>query len=138
MLGMGTEIFLIFAAVNWTNYRLRERTKSFWLIPVLGAVVCLAAIAALVWETLITHPTNVLVLGVMLGASALIAFSYRRANKSKYSKRKEVRKYFQQTSDYIHHYNIGDCISNPTHFRIHKFLLISISLGAQKIWLTKK
>jgi amino acid transporter len=79
---MGSAGFLlIFAAVNWANYRLRKQTKSFWAIPVLGTVVCLGATVALVWQTIITQPSNILVLVVMLGISVLIAFSYQQIHK---------------------------------------------------------
>ena len=86
---MGSAGFLlIFAAVNWTNYRLRKQTKSFWAIPVLGTVVCLGATVALAWQTIITQPSNILVLVVMLGISALIAFSYQQIHKRKKAKAK--------------------------------------------------
>jgi amino acid transporter len=86
---MGSAGFLlIFAAVNWTNYQLRKRTKSFWPIPMLGTVACLGAVVALLWETIITHPSNMLVLVVMLGLSALIAFSYQQFHKRNKDKEK--------------------------------------------------
>ncbi len=82
---------LIFASVNWTNYRLRKRTKPFCPIAMLGTVACLGAVVALVWETMITHPKNVLALVVMLGISILIAFAYQRIHKKdKFKKKEEV------------------------------------------------
>jgi amino acid transporter len=76
---MGSAGFLlIFAAVNWTNYRLRDRTQAYSFIAILGTAVCLGAVVALVREALITKPMNVLVLAIMLGISFTIEFVYQR------------------------------------------------------------
>jgi amino acid transporter len=77
---MGSGGFLlIFAAVNYTNYRLRDRTNANRFIALLGTVMCLGAVVALVREALITKPMNVLVLAVMLGVSFSIEFAYQKA-----------------------------------------------------------
>jgi len=77
---MGSAGFLIlFAAVNAANVRLRARTKSNAWIPVLGVVVCLLALAALIWQTARTHPANLLVLVVLGGAAFAIEGIYRAA-----------------------------------------------------------
>jgi amino acid transporter len=76
---MGSAGFLlVFAAVNWTNYRLRDRTQGNRFLAILGTVMCLGAVVALIQETLLTHPFNVLVLGVMLGVSFAIELVYQK------------------------------------------------------------
>lgn len=69
---------LIFAAVNTSNFRLREKTGSNRWMPLLGTVACLGALGALIWETATTHPFNILVLVVMVGVSFAIEVVYRR------------------------------------------------------------
>lgn len=77
---MGSAGFLIlFAAVNGANVRLKAKTKSRAWISVLGVVVCLLALAALIWQTARTHPANLLVLVVLGGAAFAIEGIYRAA-----------------------------------------------------------
>lgn len=68
---------LIFAAVNVANARDAARTNSRGWISSLGAVACLLALAALVWQTAQTTPMKLWTLVVMLGLAALIEGSYR-------------------------------------------------------------
>ena len=85
---MGSAGFLlIFAAVNWSNYRLRKKTNSRGFISVLGTVACLAAFVALIMETTITQPIDIAVLAVMLGISWSIAFTYKQIAEKKKSNR---------------------------------------------------
>lgn len=68
---------LIFAAVNVANARAAARTHSRGWISLVGAVACLAALAALVWQTARTAPMKLWTLAVMLGLAVLIESAYR-------------------------------------------------------------
>jgi amino acid transporter len=68
---------LIFAAVNVANARHAARTSSRGWISSVGAAACLAALAALVWQTAQTAPMKLWVLAAMLGLAVLIEGSYR-------------------------------------------------------------
>ncbi|MBU1750446.1 MAG: APC family permease [Chloroflexi bacterium] len=75
---MGSAGFLlIFAAVNWANVRLAAQTDSHWPISALGALACLGAMLALVWQTTSTSPERLLVLALMLGLAFAIEAGYR-------------------------------------------------------------
>ncbi|NYT05568.1 MAG: amino acid permease [Methanomicrobiales archaeon] len=75
---MGSGGFLIvFAAVNWANYRLAETTGSNRSIAASGAVVCLIALAALCIEVALTAPFRLLILAAMIGISAAVEYTYR-------------------------------------------------------------
>jgi amino acid transporter len=69
---------LVFAAVNAANVRLYRDSGSRRWISGMGVIVCLAALSALVWQTLRTSPGKLWVLGGMVGASFLIEVLYRR------------------------------------------------------------
>lgn len=76
---MGSAGFLlIFAAVNYANFRLYKRTGANRVLAAVGAVVCTGALGALVWETLRTAPANVWVL-VVMGALAFTIEGFYRA-----------------------------------------------------------
>lgn len=68
---------LIFAAVNAANVRHARQTKSHRWISAAGAVACLAALGALIWETGTTAPAKLWVLAAMIGLAVLIEGSYR-------------------------------------------------------------
>ena len=68
---------LIFAAVNVASARDAARTNSRGWISLLGAVACLAALAALVWQTTQNAPMKLWTLAVMLGLAVLIEGGYR-------------------------------------------------------------
>ncbi|MEO6800704.1 MAG: APC family permease [Rhodanobacter sp.] len=72
---------LIFAAVNVANARAAARTNSRGWISSMGAVACLAALAALVWQTARTAPMKLWTLAVMLGLAVLIEGGYRLAKR---------------------------------------------------------
>ncbi len=75
---MGSAGFLlIFAAVNAANARCAEDTHSRRWLAVGGAVACLVALAALVWQTGRTDPMKLLVLAAMLVLAAAIEGGYR-------------------------------------------------------------
>ena len=68
---------LIFAAVNTANSLNARKTKSRWWISATGAVACVAALGALVWQTATTAPAKLWVLVIMIALAAAIEGSYR-------------------------------------------------------------
>lgn len=81
---MGSSGFLlIFAAVNIANMRLAKNTDSRAWQSLLGAVACLLALTALLWQTALDAPIKILTLVVMLGLSFGIEILYRSTTKRK-------------------------------------------------------
>jgi amino acid transporter len=77
---MGSSGFLlIFAAVNASNVRLSSTTGSRRWISILGAILCLTALAILVGQRAITAPRELFVLIAMIGLAFIIEAVYRRA-----------------------------------------------------------
>jgi amino acid transporter len=75
---MGSAGFLmIFAAVNAANTACAQRTRSRAWLSVIGAVACLAALGALVWERAQEHASELWVLGAMVGLAVVIEGTYR-------------------------------------------------------------
>jgi amino acid transporter len=72
---------LIFAAVNTANARHRRQTKSRGWISAIGAVACLAAFAALAWQTARTGPGRLWVLAGMVALAVLIEGVFRLAKR---------------------------------------------------------
>lgn len=72
---------LIFAAVNAANARHAAQTKSRGWISAAGAVACLAALGALVWQTAGTAPAKLWVLAAMVGLAVTIEGAYRLAKR---------------------------------------------------------
>jgi amino acid transporter len=72
---------LIFAAVNAANARHASQTNSCCWISVAGAVACLAAMGALVWQTARTGPAKLWVLAAMVALAVMIEGSYRLAER---------------------------------------------------------
>ena len=72
---------LIFAAVNIANARHAPHTHSRAWISAAGAVACLLALGALVWQTARTGPGKLWVLAAMLALAALIEGIYRLAKR---------------------------------------------------------
>jgi amino acid transporter len=76
---MGSAGFLlIFAAVNISNARLSSITKSRKGVSILGATVCLAALAVLISQRSMTSPGELWILAIMVGSAFLIEAVYRR------------------------------------------------------------
>lgn len=74
---MGSAGFLIiFAAVNASNWKIHKLTSSRRWIPFLGIFTCLFALFALVWQTIITSPFNILILVMLVGLSFAIERTY--------------------------------------------------------------
>ncbi len=76
---MGSSGFLlIFAVVNASNARLASMTGSRRWIPILGVIICLGALAILIWQRAMTSPQELLVLVVMVGLAFLAESLYRK------------------------------------------------------------
>jgi amino acid transporter len=75
---MGSAGFLvIFAVVNAANARRAADTGSRAWLSWLGSGVCIAALAALVWETARHDPGRLMALGVMTTLSVAVELTYR-------------------------------------------------------------
>ena len=72
-----TGFLLIFAAVNAAAFHLSARIGAVRWLPALGVVLCLGALAALLWQTAERHPEHLLVLAVLVGLAFLIELFYR-------------------------------------------------------------
>ncbi len=72
---------LIFAAVNTANVRHASQTNSHASISAAGAVACLAALAALIWQTARTGPSKLWVLAAMITLAVTIEGIYRLAKR---------------------------------------------------------
>jgi amino acid transporter len=74
---MGSAGFLIiFAAVNASNLKIYKKTSSNRYIPILGIITCLFALSALIWETSLTSPFNILILLILVGSAFAIEIIY--------------------------------------------------------------
>jgi amino acid transporter len=76
---------IIFAAVNAANLRLRKFTHSTAWLPALGVVLCLGALAALLWETAVLEPRTIWVLVALVGGALGVEAVYR------FGKGREIR-----------------------------------------------
>ena len=77
---MGSAGFLIiFAAVNGANALLARKTRSSIRLSAAGAIACLAALAALIWQAATVSPAKLLVLAAMVGLSFSAEALYRAA-----------------------------------------------------------
>jgi amino acid transporter len=72
---------LIFAAVNAANARQGAHADGRGWISSTGAVACLLALGALVWQTSMAAPGNLWVLGAMVASAVLIEGIYRLARR---------------------------------------------------------
>jgi len=72
---------LIFLAVNLANVRQANHTNSRRWISVAGAIACVAALVALIWQTVTTSPTKLWVLTAMIALAVAIEGSYRVAER---------------------------------------------------------
>jgi amino acid transporter len=79
---MGSSGFLlIFAAVNFANYRLYRQTHSNRWISLAGTIACIAAVTVLLQQTARTQPQNLWIVVVMVGLACAIEVGYRRLTK---------------------------------------------------------
>ncbi len=72
---------LIFAAVNTANARHARHDGSRGWISVIGAVACLVALSALIWQTATTAPAKLLILAAMLALATAIEGGCRLAKR---------------------------------------------------------
>ena len=72
---------MIFAAVNAANARHAAHTNSHGWISSVGAVACLLALGALVWQTFMTAPAKLWVLAAMVSLAVMIEGGYRLAKR---------------------------------------------------------
>lgn len=76
---MGSSGFLIiFAAVNFSNFRLHKATCSKRWISMIGSISCLVALSVLVLESELVLAENMWVLVIMITLAFLIEFIYRK------------------------------------------------------------
>jgi amino acid transporter len=68
---------LIFAAVNGANALMHIETKSSLYISVAGVIVCLGALFALIYQTVITNASNLWIFAFMIAVSFAIEIVYR-------------------------------------------------------------
>ena len=68
---------LIFGAVNAANMKLHQRTGGSVWISGAGLVACLLALAALIWQTITTQPSRLLILTGMLVLALGLETVYR-------------------------------------------------------------
>jgi amino acid transporter len=75
---VGSSGFLIiFAAVNWANVKLSRAAGDGWQVSAIGALACIAALIALLWQTVATTPWKLLLVGGLLTAAFGIESVYR-------------------------------------------------------------
>ncbi|MFQ5782493.1 MAG: APC family permease [Nitrosopumilus sp.] len=76
---MGSAGFLlIFAAVNFSNFRLHKKTRSRKWISMIGGIGCLAALSVLIFESKITSIENIMIFVIMVGSSFVIEIIYKK------------------------------------------------------------
>jgi tellurite resistance protein TehA-like permease len=91
---MGSSGFLlIFAAVNFANFRLYRQTCSNRWISLFGTIACIAAVTVLLHQTAQTEPKNLWVVVVMVGLAFAIEVSYRQLTN------RHIHLYHPQASD---------------------------------------
>ncbi len=77
---MGSAGFLlIFAVVNLANARAAERTRSRRWVSLLGALACVAALVALMWQTAQSDPARLWFFAALLAAAFALEALYRRS-----------------------------------------------------------
>ena len=75
---MGSVGFLlIFAAVNSANVKLAKQTGSKAWVSLLGAMLCLAALASLLWQTEISSSHRLWIPFAMIGLAFFIEAAFR-------------------------------------------------------------
>ncbi|KER06491.1 Proline-specific permease ProY protein [Marine Group I thaumarchaeote SCGC AAA799-E16] len=84
---MGSAGFLlIFAAVNFANFRLSKKTSSKKLISFTGCIGCLVALGVLVWESKITSPENIWIFISMIVVAFAIEIVYRKISNRRHKR----------------------------------------------------
>ena len=76
---MGSAGFLIiFATVNASNVKLYKSTMSRRWVSIIGFIACIVAFMVLLWQRAFSHPSNLIILAIMIGFSFIIEFVYKR------------------------------------------------------------
>ena len=76
---MGSAGFLlIFAAVNFANFRLYKKTSSKRLISLMGCIGCITALGVLIWETGTTSSQDIWIFIIMVTVSFAFEIVYRK------------------------------------------------------------
>jgi len=79
---MGSAGFLlIFAAVNGANVLLAKETHSQVWLSLIGILLCLSALASLLWQTAKSSSGKLGILFVMVGAAFIIELTFRLTTK---------------------------------------------------------
>jgi len=79
---LGSAGFLvIFTAVNVANALRASQARSHAWLSVIGAVTCLASLAALIWQTSVTAPGKLWILVAMLMLAVVVEGGYRLASR---------------------------------------------------------
>jgi amino acid transporter len=87
---MGSAGFLlIFAAVNAANVVMAEDTHSNRWLSLIGAGLCLGALACLLWQTAKRSPGNLWILFIMVGLAFLVEATFRVTTKRTLKLRKD-------------------------------------------------
>ena len=90
---MGSSGFLlIFASVNGANALLAKKTKSRRWISATAAVLCVAALGSLLYQTAQDDPSRLLVLLAMIGLAFVVEAGYRVLRGRKLRLREEEHK----------------------------------------------
>ena len=72
---------LIFAAVNLANVRRSSRSRGRGWLSLVGAVACLGALGALIWQTARTTPQDLWLLAGLVGTAAVVEGGFRLAKR---------------------------------------------------------
>lgn len=76
---MGSAGFLlIFAAVNWSNFKLYTETSSKRFISLAGMIGCVIALAVLIWYSATTSPNDILILLALILLSFMSEIIYKK------------------------------------------------------------
>ena len=79
---------LIFAIVNYSNYKLADKTRSKKYISLIGAVLCLIALFTLLFQQFDTNIKGASIATGIIIAAYLLEYFYKKSEK-KYSKTKK-------------------------------------------------
>ncbi len=74
---------LIFAIVNIANFKLAKETKANKWVSFIGALLCVSALTALMYQQFTTNYTGALIGMTMILASYIIEFVYKKSEKKK-------------------------------------------------------
>jgi len=73
---------LIFAIVNYANYKLAAQTKSKKIIPLLGGILCVIAVITLMVQQIITNIMGASIVIIIIAAAYLAEYFFKRSQKT--------------------------------------------------------